>query len=75
MKSIIIVVTVIFVVFGVMLALSIKDTGEQGVCTQTLEVCLNNCDKDNFLKGSYCVVRCALTNTACLVLSPMEKGI
>jgi len=73
MKFVIIISAVIVVLIGTLVFLAFRDSDEKGVCTQTLETCLNECDKDKFFEGGYCVFKCSLTNTACLVISPTQQ--
>ena len=72
MKFVIIISAIIVLVIGVFTALALSDASENGVCTQTLEMCLNDCDETKFFEGGYCVFKCSLANTACLVLSSAE---
>lgn len=72
MKFSIVIYAIIIVVITALAVLAFRDSEEKGICTETLEVCLNDCDNSKFFEGGYCVFRCSLTNTVCLIASPLE---
>lgn len=72
MKVITGILAVFIIAFAVLVYTALQDVKESGACTVTLQSCLNSCDKDSYIKGGACVVSCAFSNTACLIVSFVE---